>query len=234
MSDKLMTTIAIITARGGSKRIPNKNLKTLGGIPLLAHSIQYAQHYESIIDGLYVSTDDLEIKKIAKAFGAKVIDRPIEISGDSATSISALQHALTVLPESVQNIILLQPTNPFRQSDLLPEAFELYNTKNTDTLFTVSPNSHKLGSISENVFIPRNYKPGQRTQDLEPLFFENGLLYIAKRQLIEKGELITETSYPWVVNHVFGSVDIDTQDDFDYAEFILGKYKEELGYLNIR
>ena len=69
-------TIAIIPARGGSKRLPNKNILSLGGIPLIAHSILYAQKNSTIIDAIYVSTDDEAIKKIALEYGAKVIDRP--------------------------------------------------------------------------------------------------------------------------------------------------------------
>ena len=77
-----MKNIAVIPARGGSKRLPNKNILQLNGLPLLAHSIIYAQNNPSIIDSIYVSTDDPQIKEIALKFGAKVIDRPAELSGD--------------------------------------------------------------------------------------------------------------------------------------------------------
>ena len=98
--------------------------------------------------------------------------------------------------------------------------------KHVDSLFAVSRDEHKLGKINNGKFIPFNYKPGQRSQDLEPLYFENGLLYIAKAALIEKGELINENSYPLIVEHPFAKIDIDTQEDFDYAEYLL-KVKSE-------
>ena len=74
-------TIAIIPARGGSKRLPNKNIKLLGGVPLLVHSINYAKQHD-FIDTIYVSTNDVDIKKVALEYGALVIDRPQELSGD--------------------------------------------------------------------------------------------------------------------------------------------------------
>lgn len=219
-----MKTIAIIPARGNSKRLPGKNIKSLGGIPLLVHSIKYAQQF-SFIDDIYVTTDNLEIKNIAMQFGAKVIDRPNEISGDFEPTVTALKHVLESVSEEIENVILLQPTNPLRPANLLDDAFKLYVKSNIDSLFTVSRNFHKLGKIVNESFKPYNYKIGQRSQDLEPLFYENGLLYISKASLIKKDIIISKKGFPLEVNHVFGDVDIDTQDDFDYAEFIMRKYE---------
>jgi N-acylneuraminate cytidylyltransferase len=72
--------------------------------------------------------------------------------------------------------------------------------------------------------MPFNYKIGQRSQDLEPLFYENGLLYITKAKLIYEDIVISENGFPFEVNPIFGKVDIDTQDDFDYAEYLLNKF----------
>ena len=215
-------TITIIPARGNSKRLPGKNTKFLGEIPLLAHSIKYAQQF-SFIDDIYVTTDNLEIKKVALEFGAKVIDRPKEISGDFEPTVSALKHVLESLSETIENVILLQPTNPLRPTNLLTEAFELYLKSNSDSLFTVSRNHNKLGKIVSNKFEPFNYIIGQRSQDLEPLFYENGLLYISKANLIKNDVIISENALPLEVNHIFAEVDIDTQEDFDYAEYLYNK-----------
>ena len=117
----------------------------------------------------------------------------------------------------------MQPTNPLRPEKLLQEAFEVYHKKEADSLFTVTRNHHKLGKISNNCFEPYNYTIGQRSQDLEPLYFENGLLYITKLKLIREGKIVTENSIPYEVNHIFADVDIDTQDDFDYAEHLYQK-----------
>lgn len=218
-----MKTIAIIPARGGSKRLIGKNVLPLAGKSLLAHSIEFAKKHSFIYE-VYVSTDDDEIKKVALQYGVKVIDRPVAISGDLEPTITALQHVLEVVEVKVENVVLLQATNPLRPEFLLNEAFELFEKNNLESLFTVSRDEHKLGKIEDGKFVPFNYKPGQRSQDLDPLYFENGLLYIAKASLIQEGILMNEKSFPMLVNHPFTKVDIDTQEDFDYAEYLYNKF----------
>ena len=217
-------SIAIIPARGGSKRLPGKNIKLLGEIPLIAHSILYAKEHD-FIDAVYVSTDDVAIKEVALQYGAIVIDRPQEISGDFEPTVSALKHVLQTITEEVATVILLQATNPLRPKALLNEAFAIFQEQQSESLFTVSRSHHKLGKIIDNKFIPFNYEVGQRSQDLEPLYYENGLLYITKASVILNNEIITNDAFPLEVNHPFANVDIDTQEDFDYAEYLLGKFK---------
>ncbi|GAA4039877.1 acylneuraminate cytidylyltransferase family protein [Flavobacterium chungnamense] len=221
-----MKTIAIIPARGGSKRLPGKNILPLGGLPLLAHSILYAKANSDIVDEVYVSTDDNQIKEVALTYGAKVIDRPASISGDLELTISSLQHVLKTIDSDVENVVLLQPTNPLRPVNLLTQCFQKYIEDNLGSLFTVSQNHHKLGKINNGTFVPFNYEIGQRSQDLEPLFFENGLLYISKSKLILEGKIISENAVPYIVNHLFANVDIDTKEDFEYAEYLLNKNKK--------
>ncbi|MFT4802597.1 MAG: CMP-N-acetylneuraminic acid synthetase, partial [Flavobacteriaceae bacterium] len=168
--------IAIIPARGGSKRLPNKNIKLLGSLPLIAHSIKFAQ--ENGIEKIVVSTDDDAIKKIAIDYGAEVILRPAELAIDTSPTIDALKHVIQSIPEDFDTIILLQPTNPLRPKNLLEDALKIMKEQNYDSLMSVSRNHQKFGKISKNKFVPFNYEFGQRSQDLEPLFFENGLLYI--------------------------------------------------------
>ena len=214
-------TIAIIPARGGSKRLPNKNILLLDGIPLIAHSILYAKENSSIIDEVYVSTDDEKIKEIATKFGAKVIDRPKAISGDLEPTISALQHAINAIGLDIENIVLLQPTNPLRPKTLLKDCFEKYQNLNCDSLFTVTQNHQKLGKISDNKYVAFNYEIGQRSQDLEPLYYENGLLYISKTKAILEGNIISKNAFPYIENHIFATIDIDTNEDLEYAKYVL-------------
>jgi CMP-N-acetylneuraminic acid synthetase len=216
-----MKNIVIIPARGNSKRLPNKNLLLLGGIPLLAHSILFAQRNPSIINEIYVTTDNAAIKKIALQYGARVIDRPVAISGDFEPTVTAVQHVLDSIDENVELVVLLQPTNPLRPEKLLQEAFEMFRMNDAESLFTVTRNNLKLGKISNNYFEPYNYKIGQRSQDLEPLYFENGLLYITQTKLIREGKIFSENSLPYEVNHIFATLDIDTQEDLDYANFLI-------------
>jgi len=221
-----MKTIAIIPARGSSKRLPNKNIKLLGGVPLLVHSINYAKKHD-FIDTIYVSTNDVDIKKVALEYGALVIDRPQELSGDLEPTVTALKHILESIDHEIENVVLLQPTNPLRPKNLLRDAFEKYISNNFESLFTVSRNYQKFGTINEDKFQPFNYKIGQRSQDLEALYFENGLLYITKAKNILIEEIITKKALPFIVEHLFSKIDIDTQDDFDLAEFMIKKYKDE-------
>lgn len=217
--------VAIIPARGGSKRLPQKNIKLLGKVPLIAHSILYAKAFPDIIDDIYVSTDNKEIKDIALKYKVKVIDRPKHLSGDLEPTVSALKHVINQLVD-IDTVILLQPTNPLRPAKLLKEAFLTYKESGVDSLFTVSRDYKKLGKIEAQKFVPYNYKVGQRSQDLEPLYYENGLLYITKASLIQKDIIFNQSSCPYIVNHKFAEVDIDTLDDLEYAKYILSTYND--------
>jgi N-acylneuraminate cytidylyltransferase len=217
-------TIVIIPARGGSKRLPNKNILELGSIPLLAHSIIYAKANANYIDAIYVSTDDEAIKNIALQYGAKVIDRPKVLSGEFEPTVTAIQQVLETIDSEVENVMVLQPTNPLRPKNLIKDCVEKFCSLGSDSLFTVSRNSQKLGKIVKDQFRPFNYEIGQRSQDLEPLYFENGLLYITKAKYIKEGTIISENAFPYEVNHIFATIDIDTQEDFDYAEYLYKKY----------
>jgi N-acylneuraminate cytidylyltransferase len=217
-------SIAIIPARGGSKRLPQKNILLLGDLPLIAHSITYAK--ANGIEKVIVTTDDAAIKAIALEYGAEVVDRPSHLATDTSPTIDALKHVVVSLPEMYQDVILLQPTNPLRPKQLLKDAYQVYQQNNNDSLFSVTQNHHKLGKIHQHKFEPFNYTMGQRSQDLEPLYYENGLLYIAKRQLILEDKLIGERMHAYIIEHPFAKVDIDTQEDFDYAQYLLENRKK--------
>ncbi|MWW24832.1 MULTISPECIES: acylneuraminate cytidylyltransferase family protein [Flavobacteriaceae] len=218
-----MKTIIVIPARGGSKRLPNKNVLALGDLPLIAHSILYAKANLHLADAIYITTDDATIKEIALSYGVNVIDRPSEISGDLEPTVSAVKHVLESINETVETVILLQPTNPLRPKTLLEDCINAYNEKACDSVFTVSQSHHKLGKIENDKFKPFNYTPGQRSQDLEPLFFENGLLYITNATSVLNNEIMTTNGFPFKINHEFSTIDIDTQADLDYANYILEK-----------
>ena len=215
--------IAVIPARGGSKRLPGKNTMLLGGIPLIAHSILTAKANSEFIDEVYVSTDDAEIKKVALSYGAKVIDRPDYLSGDLSPTVTALKHVIENLGVPVDFVVLLQPTNPLRPQNLIAEAFRVLRENQTDSLMTVTRNHQKFGKIKDGIFVPFNYEIGQRSQDLEPLYFENGLLYITAANLILNEKITGEKPFPMIVHHPFAHLDIDTQEDFDHALYIYNK-----------
>ncbi len=219
-------TIAIIPARGGSKRLPGKNLLELDGLPLIVHSMNYAKANLDILDAIVVSTEDEEIKSVAEAHGVMVVDRPVHLSDDHTPTIDVLQDTLKQLDSGIDNVVLLQVTNPLRPKNLLLEAFSAYNENNADSLMAITRNHQKFGRIEQGKFVPFNYEIGQRSQDLEPLYFENGLLYISKAERIAAGEVVGADHIPFIVEHPYAHVDIDTSADLQYAEFILDTYKE--------
>lgn len=218
--------IVIIPARGGSKRLPNKNIRLLGDIPLISHTINYVRD-NTIIEDIFVTTDNYDIAKISVDYGAKVINRPKELSTDTATTASAMQHAVKEIEQSIdfQFILILQPTNPLRPKSLIKDAINIMETEKCDSLMTVSPLDKKLGKIINNKFIPYNYFFGQRSQDIEPLYYENGLLYISSKELLSSGNIVGEIMFPMIVNHEYGNIDIDTEEDFKLAEYYLSNIK---------
>lgn len=222
-----MKNIAVIPARGGSKRLPGKNLLILGDLPLIAHSILEAKRYPELIDEVWVSTDDAAIKEVALLYGAKVADRPAHLSGDQEPTVSAVKHLLEFLNQPVETIFLLQPTNPLRPEGLLPEAYKIYREKGVKSLFTVTRDHHKLGKIVGDTFVPYNYKAGQRSQDLEPLYYENGLLYLVSSEVIMRDSILGDQPFPLEVNHIYAAVDIDTQDDLNYAAYVIQLKKSQ-------
>ena len=224
-----MKYVTVIPARGGAKRFPGKNIYPLGGIPLLAHSILYSRKVLPDTE-VYVSTDNEEIAEVARRYGAGVIERPEELSGDRCSTDSALQHAAIELlsyQKEFDYMILLQATNPLRPDGMMEEALQTIETGIYDSLFTVSPLVRKLGRLTDGRFIPWNFTFGQRSQDMEPLYFENGLLYISHRELILKSRIRGESLYSLIVDHSFGYLDIDTQEDFEMVAYYSHKYNKE-------
>ena len=221
-----MKYVTVIPARGGSKRLPGKNIFPLGGKPLLAHSILYSRQVLPDTE-VYVSTDNEEIARVAREYGADVIERPVELSGDLCSTDLAMQHAANKLlreGKMFDYIILLQATNPLRPAGMMEDAIQVIETGRYDSLFTVSPLVRKLGRLIDEKFVPWNFVFGQRSQYMEMLYFEIGLLYITSKELILKGNIRGKSLFSLVVDHPFGSLDIDTQEDFDMVEYYMHKY----------
>ena len=220
-----MKTLAIIPARKKSKRLPGKNHKTLGGIPLFMHSVNYARSNSKIIDDIIITTDDPVIIDLAQKEDLPLIRRPQNFATDTSSTVEAIQHTLDNVNKKYEFIILLQPTNPLRPENLLKDSWKIFLEKKAESLFCVSRNHQKFGRIENDAFQPFNYEFGQRSQDLEPLYYENGLLYITKSEMLAEGKLMDEKSYPFVIDHPFADVDIDEETDFEYAEYLFQKYK---------
>ena len=216
--------LAIIPARAGSKRIKGKNIKSFNSTPLIEYSIMYAQRF--IKSDIVISTDDKLIAQIAQQYNVPILWRDESLATDETPTSEVVKDVITKLQKDYDYIVVLQPTNPLRPKNLFENAWEMLQNKQCDSLLTVSLNHHKLGKLSDGIFKPYSYTFGQRSQDLEPLYYENGLLYICSYELAKQGKLIGEEPFAMVVDHPFASVDIDTELDWKWAELIQKEYND--------
>jgi len=213
----------IIPARANSKRLPGKNMRVLGDKPLIQYSIDFALNHFSE-DAIWVNSDDKEIIEFSKLKGIKTLVRPADLATDFTSTVDVLKHQVNYFKEqniACDAIILLQPANPFREEDLLEDAINKFEDSARNSLATFSISEKKLGKIEDMFFKPTNYTPGQRSQDLEKAYFENGLLYITKSESILEGKVITDDVYPLVCDSLESTVDIDYLEDFVFAESLL-------------
>jgi N-acylneuraminate cytidylyltransferase len=177
-------TIAIIPARGGSKGIPGKNLIPINGKPLIAWSINHALS-SSLVDEVWVSSDSQEILKFSESIGAKTITRPLEISGDNASSESAWIDAIIQIQKMDENIGLvvgMQATSPIRNQKDIDNAIVQYRQEGLDTLFSGNIlDDMNYWSINDNgdlYSVNYDYQNRKRRQELQEKFLENGSFYI--------------------------------------------------------
>jgi len=184
--------LTIIPARGGSKGIPGKNLQTLAGKPLLVYSIEAARAAPSV-NRIVVSTDDPEIAAVARRYGAEVVQRPAEISGDAATSESALLHVLESLHDTEHYepdlVVFLQATSPLRRRDDIQNAIEALHREKADALFSACPVEGFVWRSTKDELAPMNYDPVSRPrrQELEEVIWEeNGSIYVFKPWVLRK------------------------------------------------
>nr|WP_223622244.1 acylneuraminate cytidylyltransferase [Microbacterium sp. EST19A] len=175
-------TVAIIPARGGSKGVPRKNLQRVGGVPLVARAVRAAA--AAGIDLVVVSTDDDEIAAVSAAAGARIVHRPAEISGDTATSESAILHALDALDadgERFEVVAFLQATSPFIPSDTLAAAVDEVRADRADSVFSAYETYGFLwrrDAQGAAVAINHDASHRPRRQDREPHHLETGAFYV--------------------------------------------------------
>ncbi|MDB4877475.1 MAG: acylneuraminate cytidylyltransferase family protein [Gemmatimonadetes bacterium] len=222
--------MALVPARGGSKRIPGKNIRELGGRPLIEWSIGVARDIPEICD-IVVSTDDFVIANVAKAAGALVPWlRPELLSTDTASSIDVCLHALDWYEAErgeVGGLLLLQPTSPFRSRESVERGIELFRTHNGRTVVGVSPaKSHpmwcvRVTELTMHPFMDMSNVPA-RSQDLPPAYVINGTFYLASPDAL-RGQRSFEgaDTIPLVIDSPAESIDIDTEWDWAVAETVV-------------
>jgi CMP-N-acetylneuraminic acid synthetase len=227
--------IALITARGGSKGLPRKNILPLNGIPLIGWTIKAALDVTQI-DRVFVSTEDSEIAKVSQELGAEVIPRPLELASDTASSEVVIEHAIEYLTKesiSFDTFILLQPTSPLRTADHINSAITIYDDKNANVVLSVFEPSHTpikayietgKGEIT-GLFSPE--APYSRRQDLPKAFQPNGAIYVFNvNKFLEEKKFPKERVFPFVMTEQ-ESADIDTQEDLHNVEKSIKRIKND-------
>lgn len=218
---------AIVTARGGSKRVPRKNIRLLGKLPLISHTLRAARASKSI-SRLFVTTDDEEIAGVATSEGGIVIQRPPEMATDVSPSEDALFHALSVIEErygAADSFCLLQPTSPFRTCYHIDSAVETLKLSGCDTIVSVKRaplHLNKLivadGGLARPFFSPLMF---QATQSTTGLYLPNGAIYITNVKNFFLSRNLYFGKLTLYEMDEMSSLDIDTPTDFLIAEAFL-------------
>lgn len=226
-------TLIIIPARGGSKRLPRKNVKPLAGKPLICWTIEAA--IKANLDArIVVTSDDDEILEIADVYESKGVykrKRPDNLATDTASTVDAIVDVIEsekLLGNNPKTIILLQPTSPLRNEEDIRNAFHLYNDaeKNSDrdTVVSVCEVDHPtawVGSVREDMSFQGTKLLNKRSQDYEKEYRLNGAIYVASVvQLLEVQSLFTEKLIGSIMPRV-RSIDIDEEVDFKICEGLL-------------
>ncbi len=219
--------VAIIPARGGSKGIPRKNISPMAGKPLIVWSIEAART-SRYIERVVVSTDDREIASISGEHGAQIVWRPPEMSGDTASSESALLHTLDCLKREEgrepELVLFLQATSPLRRSDDIDNAIKTFNEHHADSLFSGCYADRFTWTLTGNGVEPKNYDPTHRPRRQErgrETVEENGSMYLFKPWVIRQfGSRLGGVIAVYVMPRLY-SFEVDEQEDLEFMERIM-------------
>ena len=218
--------ICVIPARGGSKRIPRKNIKEFNGKPIIAYSIEAALK-SNCFDQVIVSTDDDEIAEVAKKYGAQVpFSRPDELSNDYVGTIPVIKHAIEWMEDdksSVENVCCLYATAPFIRPQIISQAYQQLNNSKADYCFSVTsfvfPIQRAIKIVEKNkvsMFYPEHFNT--RSQDLEEAYHDAGQFYWGKAQAFkDELQIFTEVATPYILPRYLVQ-DIDPPEDWIRAE----------------
>lgn len=219
----------MIPARGGSKRIPGKNIRPLGGKPLIVWTIEFAKGIPAVCD-ILVSTDDPAIADVARQAGALVPWlRPAELATDTASSVDVCLHALDWYEDGngkVDGLLLLAPTSPFRSRESALRGCELFGVHQRRPVLGISPaKSHPMWCFRIEGDTMRPFMDGEglhvRSQDLPPAYVVDGGFYlIAPEDLRKRRSFYSEDPIPLIVDDADEAIDIDTERDWKVAEAI--------------
>lgn len=219
--------LAIIPARGGSKGIPRKNIREVGGKPLTAWTIEEANK-SKYIDRLILSSEDEEIIKVAKAWNCEVpFVRPAQLARDDTPGIEPVLHSIEKLPAKYDYVVLLQPTSPLRKAEDIDGCIELCVKRNSPSCVSVTEpgkNPYWMYTIDEKGRIRpliETVVPITRRQDLPRVYALNGAVYVAKTEWLKnKRTFITTETIAYVMPDE-RSLDVDTELGLKLCDFFL-------------
>ncbi|HPQ41986.1 MAG TPA: acylneuraminate cytidylyltransferase family protein [bacterium] len=224
----------IVPARGGSERVPGKNIRVFFGRPLIQWTIEQAIRSE-VAPWIYVSTDSHEIAAVAETSGARVIFRPESISGPEAPSEEALIHAVEIVTrDSGQQpfgVVMLQCTAPLRRPDDIRGAAALFLGTGAGSVLSVVQTRDFLWAGPPETPRALTYDPKHRprSQEMAPVYRENGSIYITScRRLIETGNRLNDPVRLYVMPE-YADLDIDAEEDFRRGEYLMRFHAEDLG-----
>lgn len=217
--------LALIPARGDSKGIPRKNIKELGGKPLIHWSIE-AANKSNYIDRLIISTDAKDVAKVAAQVGCEVpFIRPAELATDSSTSMDVIFHALDQIKEQYDYLLLLQPTSPFRRTQQIDSIIRQgIDNKSKMTVSVTETKKHPafMFSIENGILKPiLPCTPHKRRQDMSKAYEHNGALYFSEISYLKFVKSYNCENVSAFEMGLIESLDLDTPMDWLYAEFIL-------------
>jgi CMP-N,N'-diacetyllegionaminic acid synthase len=226
-----MSFIAIIPARGGSKRVPKKNIREFRGMPLIAWSIRAAL-YCQLVDEVYVSTDDLETADIATKYGAKVLLRPDFLATDTSNTFEVLKYSYyEQLSRSAELIILLQPTSPLREENMIFNGIKSLQSDNqSDCLIEVNKLKLFSGKVVDGIW-QGDYPEETRSQDLPNTYFPSGRLYIYRSISTIEQDLPEGKKTRVIEGNYETNINIDYESDFDKLDFVYSRFEHLYNYL---
>lgn len=227
--------LALIPARGGSKRLPRKNLLSLNGKPLVNWSIDLALANQSI-DCVILSTDDPDIASVVdeRVFIPEL--RPDYLSTDSSTTLSVLLYTIEKFGQDFDILMVLQPTSPLRKQEHINGALSVFCTNSAFSVVSVTQCEHPpiwSNTLPENGMMDGFIKPEglKRSQDLDIFYRLNGSIYIYDIHELLKVKHVnfTENTYAYKMDNMY-SIDIDNKIDFEMVEFFVQKYQLGIDY----
>jgi len=220
---KKKTFLAIIPARGNSKRIKNKNLKKLNNKPLIYWTIKAAKK-SKFISNIYITSDSLNILNYCKKLNVKTILRPKKLSGNIIMPDEAIRHAYLKMKKKFDYIVMLQPTSPLRTYQDIDNSIKTIIQNKSDSLFSSSIQSKFIWKKSKSNFYPVNYNFKKRPRHQDVSFYtENGAIYISKSNLFVKNFNRLGGKISTYAMSDERSIDIDNAEDFRNAEKIIKK-----------